>query len=77
MNQEGVLTIDGIEYKESDLNEDQLYLVAQIKDLQGRAGIIRLQGDQVQVALDVFIQQLKLSLEKKDGPTNSSDQLDS
>lgn len=77
MNQEGTLTIDGIEYKESDLNEDQLYLVAQIKDLQGRAGIIRLQGDQVQVALDVFIQQLKLSLEKKDGPTNSSDQLDS
>jgi len=76
MNQEGVLTIDGIEYKESDLNEDQLYLVAQIKDLQGRAGIIRLQGDQVQVALDVFIQQLKLSLEKKDGPTNSPDQLD-
>jgi hypothetical protein len=76
MNQEGTLTIDGIEYKESDLNEDQLYLVAQIKDLQGRAGIIRLQGDQVQVALDVFIQQLKLSLEKKDGPTNSSDQLD-
>jgi len=77
MNQEGTLTIDGIEYKESDLNEDQLYLVAQIKDLQGRAGIIRLQGDQVQVALDVFIQQLKLSLEKKDGPTNSTDQLDS
>jgi len=77
MNQEGTLTIDGIEYKESDLNEDQLYLVAQIKDLQGRAGIIRLQGDQVQVALDVFIQQLKLSLEKKDGPTNSPDQLDS
>lgn len=76
MNQEGILTIDGIEYKESDLNEDQLYLVAQIKDLQGRAGIIRLQGDQVQVALDVFIQQLKLSLEKKDGPTNSPDQLD-
>ena len=76
MNQEGTLTIDGIEYKESDLNEDQLYLVAQIKDLQGRAGIIRLQGDQVQVALDVFIQQLKLSLEKKDGPTNSTDQLD-
>jgi len=76
MNQEGTLTIDGIEYKESDLNEDQLYLVAQIKDLQGRAGIIRLQGDQVQVALDVFIQQLKLSLEKKDGPTNSPDQLD-
>lgn len=76
MNQEGVLTIDGIEYKESDLNEDQLYLVAQIKDLQGRAGIIRLQGDQVQVALDVFIQQLKLSLEKKDGETNSPDQLD-
>ena len=76
MNQEGTLTIDGIEYKESDLNEDQLYLVAQIKDLQGRAGIIRLQGDQVQVALDVFIQQLKLSLEKKDGTTNSPDQLD-
>jgi hypothetical protein len=76
MNQEGTLTIDGIEYKESDLNEDQLYLVAQIKDLQGRAGIIRLQGDQVQVALDVFIQQLKLSLEKKDGETNSPDQLD-
>jgi hypothetical protein len=76
MNQEGTLTIDGIEYKESDLNEDQLYLVAQIKDLQGRAGIIRLQGDQVQVALDVFIQQLKLSLEKKDGETNSPDKSD-
>ena len=52
--QSNVITIDGKEYKQEDLTDQQNYAIAQIKDLQKKANDLKFQLDQVQASLDAF-----------------------
>ena len=61
-----VITINGKEYEESTMDDQQLYLINQIRDLQGKAASLRFQLDQVQAAQDVFTNGLIASVEESD-----------
>ena len=58
MTDENVLNIDGKGYAEDDLNNKQKYLIAQLKDLSGKANKLRADLDQVQRAADSFQKEL-------------------
>ena len=61
-----VITIDGKEYKEEDLSQDQNYFINQIKDLQAKGASLRFQLDQVTVAQNAFTNSLIESLKSED-----------
>jgi len=63
-NKSNVITINGKEYKQEDLNDQQNYAIAQIKDLQGKANDLKFQLDQVQASLDAFTNDLIKSVEE-------------
>jgi hypothetical protein len=63
MSESNVITIAGKEYEESTMDAQQMYLINQIRDLQARAGSLRFQLDQVQVAQDAFTTALIQSVE--------------
>tara|TARA_R110002074_G_scaffold162447_2_gene320945 strand:- start:491 stop:709 length:219 start_codon:yes stop_codon:yes gene_type:complete len=65
MAEENVITIDGTEYTNADLSNEQKYLIAQIKDLQTKAQNVRFQLDQLTVAKDAFTTALMKSVEEK------------
>jgi hypothetical protein len=56
--QSNVITIDGTEYKEEDLSQDQSYFINQIRDLQAKAANLKFQLDQVTVAQNAFTNSL-------------------
>jgi len=58
-----VVTINGQEYIEDNLNEGQKYLINQIRDLQLKANSLRFQLDQVVVAQDKFTEELIKTVE--------------
>ena len=58
-----VVTINGQEYIEDNLNEGQRYFINQIRDLQLKANSLRFQLDQVVVAQDKFKEELIKTLE--------------
>ena len=58
MTDENVLNIDGKGYAEADLNNQQKYLIAQLKDLSVKASKLRADLDQVQRAADSFQKEL-------------------
>tara|TARA_R110002012_G_scaffold47071_3_gene123611 strand:+ start:1652 stop:1882 length:231 start_codon:yes stop_codon:yes gene_type:complete len=58
MTDENVLNIDGKGYVEADLNNQQKYLIAQLKDLSVKASKLRADLDQVQRAADSFQKEL-------------------
>jgi len=64
--QSNVITIDGTEYKEEDLSQDQTYFINQIKDLQTKGANLRFQLDQVTVAQNAFTNSLIQSLNKEE-----------
>jgi hypothetical protein len=64
--QSNVITIDGKEYKEEDLSQDQNYFINQIKDLQTKGANLRFQLDQVTVAQNAFTNSLIQSLNKEE-----------
>tara|TARA_R110001583_G_scaffold37289_1_gene121736 strand:- start:61 stop:297 length:237 start_codon:yes stop_codon:yes gene_type:complete len=64
MTDENVLNIDGKGYAEADLNNQQKYLIAQLKDLSGKANSLRADLDQVQRAADSFQKELLESFKK-------------
>jgi hypothetical protein len=66
MSESNVVTIAGKEYEESNLDEQQMYLINQIRDLQSKAAGLRFQLDQVQAAQDVFTNGLIASVEESD-----------
>ena len=72
MSESNVITIAGKEYDESSLDDQQVYLIKQIRDLQGKAGSLRFQLDQIQVAQDSFTAALIKSLEEPVDEANSS-----
>jgi len=59
-----VITIEGKEYEESSFDDQQRYLINQIRDLQSKASSLRFQLDQVRVAQDAFTTALIQSVEK-------------
>ena len=64
--QNNVITIDGKEYNQEDLSQDQNYFINQIKDLQAKAASLRFQLDQVTVAQNAFTNSLIESLKSED-----------
>tara|TARA_Y100000401_G_C8263315_1_gene194447 strand:- start:341 stop:586 length:246 start_codon:yes stop_codon:yes gene_type:complete len=65
MADENVLNIDGKGYAEADLNNQQKYLIAQLKDLSVKASKLRADLDQVQRAADSFQKELLESFKNK------------
>jgi hypothetical protein len=61
-----VITIDGKEYNQDDLTQDQSYFINQIRDLQTKAGSLKFQLDQVTVAQNAFTNSLIESLKSED-----------
>ena len=61
-----VITIDGKEYNQDDLSQDQSYFINQIRDLQAKAGSLKFQLDQVTVAQNAFTNSLIESLKSED-----------
>jgi hypothetical protein len=64
--QNNVITIDGKEYNQEDLSQDQTYFINQIKDLQTKAASLKFQLDQVTVAQNAFTNSLIQSLNKEE-----------
>ena len=58
-----VVTINGQEYIEDNLNEGQRYFINQIRDLQLKANSLRFQLDPVVVAQDKFTEELIKTVE--------------
>jgi hypothetical protein len=61
-----VITIDGKEYSQDDLDDSQTYLINQIKDLQAKSANLRFQLDQVSVAQSAFTNSLITSLKNEE-----------
>jgi hypothetical protein len=61
-----VITIDGKEYNQEDLTQDQNYFINQIKDLQSKAANLKFQLDQITVAQNAFTNSLIESLKSED-----------
>ncbi len=69
---ESVVTIDGVDYKESELNKKQVYFMSQCKDLLNKKGKLEFDLDQIQASLNVFHQALvKETKEQADEILNS------
>ena len=60
--QSNVITIDGKEYKEADLNQEQTYCIRQIRSLQNKCGSLRFELDSSQMALQFATSKLISSL---------------
>jgi len=76
--QSNVITIDGKEYNQEDLSQDQNYFINQIKDLQSKAANLKFQLDQVTVAQNAFtnslIQSVKGSEEEDETKASAADE---
>jgi hypothetical protein len=66
MEKSNVITINGTEYSQDDLDDSQTYLINQIKDLQGKSANLRFQLDQVSVAQSAFTNSLIQSLKNEE-----------
>jgi len=76
--QNNVVTIDGKEYNQEDLSQDQNYFINQIKDLQVKAANLKFQLDQITVAQNAFtnslIQSIKGSEENDETKASAADE---
>jgi len=61
-NKESVVNINGTEYKESEFNDEQKYLLAQVRDLEVQLNALKMQSDQRQAAYNLFTDQLIASV---------------
>ena len=61
---DNVLNIDGQDYKETDLNAKQKYLINQLKDLTNRSNTLRGELDQLQRASESFRTELLASFKE-------------
>ena len=64
MTEENKITINDKEYNVAELDQNQQYFIAQIKDLDIKVGNLKFQLDQVSVAKDSFTQALIKSVEE-------------
>jgi hypothetical protein len=73
--QSNVITIDGKEYNQEDLSQDQNYFINQIKDLQAKGASLRFQLDQVTVAQNAFTNSLIQSVKgEEEESTDDADE---
>ena len=63
--QSQIVTIDGVEQKVEDLNEQQQLLLNHVADIERKIGSTKFQLDQLQVGRDAFFTMLKAALEAK------------
>jgi len=72
--EKNIITINDKEYDIADLNQNQQYFIAQIKDLEAKGNNLKFQLDQITVAKDSFTQALIKSVEEvKDETENGTD----
>ena len=60
-----VIVIDGREYTENQLTDEQKVLINHVADLDRKIGSTRFNLDQLQVGRDAFMQMLTASLKKE------------
>ena len=58
-----MVTINDKEYSEDDLNDEQKYIIAHIKDIDSKIEMMKFQFDQLMAAKDAFSQSLIKSVE--------------
>ena len=63
---ENVITIDGKEYKPEDMNEQQTYLINQIRSCQNKAANMRFDLDQIIAAQNAFTNALIQSMQTEE-----------
>ena len=61
-NKESIVNINGTEYQESQFNDEQKYLLAQVRDLEVQLNALKMQSDQRQAAYNLFTDQLIASV---------------
>ena len=66
MAEEEKIVVDEVEHKIEDLNAQQKYMIAQIKDLQLNVYRSKFALDQAQAALNVFTNTLSKSFQPKE-----------
>ena len=66
MAEEEKIVVDEVEHKIEDLNAEQKYMIAQIKDLQLNVSRSKFALDQAQAALNVFTNTLSKSFQPKE-----------
>ena len=65
-NNNNIININGTDYSQDDLSQEQKYMIAQVKDLQMKAAQTKFQLDQIQVSLDHFTNKVIESIEDKE-----------
>ena len=63
---DNVITIDGKEYKPEDMNEQQTYLINQIRSCQNKAANMRFDLDQFIAAQNAFTNALIQSMQTEE-----------
>ena len=61
-NETNVINIQGKDYNQLELTDQQRYWIAQVQDLQQKRQAAQFQLDQVAIAADSFMEQLLTSL---------------
>lgn len=68
-----LVTIDGKEYNEEDLNERQKYLVTQIQDVNRKIGDLRFNIDQLNFTKDAISAELVITLRENEETSNDKE----
>ena len=63
---QNVINIDGKEYDQETFDETQKYVVKQIRNLQAKQLQAKMELDQVQIALQVYTNQLIASVKQEE-----------
>ena len=63
---QNVINIDGKEYDQETFNDTQKYVVTQIRSLQAKQLQAKMELDQVQIALQVYTNQLIASVKQEE-----------
>ena len=63
---QNVINIDGKEYPTETFNDTQKYVVTQIRNLQAKQLQAKMELDQVQIALQVYTNQLIASVKQEE-----------
>jgi len=61
-----MITIDGVEYTEDQLSDEQKYLIAQVQDVDSKLRNLQFQADQLNAARRVFSDSLVESFKEGD-----------
>tara|TARA_R100001015_G_C4517301_1_gene87284 strand:- start:22 stop:246 length:225 start_codon:yes stop_codon:yes gene_type:complete len=71
-NTSKVITVNDVEYKVDDLDNNQRYLLVQIQEVSNDIQSLNMKVDQLQAALTVFKNSLAKSLEESSDTSNDN-----